>query len=132
AIPLAWYTVRQTGLSFSLHKAREITAFSLPLVLTSLISFYMTFGDRYFLRVLSGGLDEVGVYSLGYRFGFLLSFLVGEPFFAIWISEKYIAAQQPDAQRPFRLSFLLLSAALIWVTVGISVYVHDVLRLMSD
>lgn len=132
AIPLGWYTVRQTGFRFSLEKARAIASFSLPLVLTSLISFYMTFGDRYFLRLLGGGLDEVGIYSLGYRFGFLLSFLVGEPFFGIWNSEKYVAAKQPDAQRRFQISFVLLSAALVWVTVGISIYVHDVLRIMSD
>lgn len=132
AVPLGWYTLRQTGISFSIPKAKEITAFSLPLVLTSLISFYMTFGDRYFLRVLGGGLDEVGVYSLGYRFGFLLSFLVGEPFFGIWNSEKYIVAREDDAQRRFRLAFMMLSAALVWVTVGISIYVYDVLRIMSD
>lgn len=132
AVPLGWYTLRQTGISFSIPKAKEITAFSLPLVLTSLISFYMTFGDRYFLRVLGGGLDEVGVYSLGYRFGFLLSFLVGEPFFGIWNSEKYIVAREEDAQRRFRLAFMMLSAALVWVTVGISIYVYDVLRIMSD
>jgi len=132
AIPLVWYTLPKTGLSFSKEKAKMMISFSLPLVLTSLISFYMTFGDRYFLRVFGGGLDEVGVYSLGYRFGFLLSFLVGDPFFSIWNSEKYVAAGQPDAILRFRYAFLLLSVALVWVTVGISIYVHDLLRIMSD
>lgn len=131
-IPMLWYTLSKTGISFSLEKARSMTSFSLPLVLNSLISFYITFGDRYFLRVLGGGLDEVGVYALGYRFGFLLSFLVGDPFFSIWNSEKYITAKRPDARERFRNVFLLLSAAMVLVMVGISIFVQDVLRIMAD
>ena len=132
AVPLAWYTVRRTGFAFSRSKAIAMTSFSAPLVLTSLVSFYMTFGDRYFLRVFGGGLDEVGVYALGYRFGFLLSFLIGEPFFSIWNSERYVIAKQPDPVPRFRTAFLLFSAAMAWATVAISLYVFDILRLMSD
>ncbi len=131
-IPMLWYTLSRTGFSFSLEKARVMTSFSIPLVVTSLISFYITFGDRYFLRILGGGLDAVGIYALGYRFGFLLSFLVGDPFFSIWNSEKYITAKQPDAQRRFQLVFLMLSAAMVFVMTGISIYVQDVLRIMAD
>ena len=131
-VPLLWYTLSQTGLRFSLPKARSLASFSAPLVLTSLVSFYMTFGDRYFLRVFGGGLDEVGVYALGYRFGFLLSFIVGDPFYSIWNTEKYVAARQPNAHARFRSAFLLLTSALLLVTVGISVYVRDVLRIMAS
>lgn len=131
-IPLLWYTLSRTGLHFSMEKARAMVGFSAPLIITSMISFYMTFGDRYFLRVFGGGLDEVGVYALGYRFGFLLSFIVGDPFFGIWNSEKYLVAKQPDARERYRDVFLMLTAALTLVMVGISIYVHDVLRLMSN
>ena len=131
-VPLLWYTLSRTGLHFSREKARALVSFSAPLIITSIISFYMTFGDRYFLRVFGGGLDEVGVYALGYRFGFLLSFIVGDPFFGIWNSEKYIIAKQPDAQTRYQDVFLMLTAALLLVMVGISIYVHDVLRLMSN
>jgi O-antigen/teichoic acid export membrane protein len=129
--PLLWYAFRQTGLVFSREKARHMTSFSIPLIVTSMISFYMTFGDRYFLRVFGGGLAEVGVYSLGYRFGFLLSFIVGDPFFGIWNSEKYVTAKQPDAQARFHAAFLFLTVALVFVMTGISVFVRDFLRIMT-
>ena len=70
---LAWYTITKTGISFSKTKAKELIKFSIPMILTSLITFYITFGDRFFLRYFNG-LSEVGIYSLGYKFGFLLMF----------------------------------------------------------
>lgn len=130
-VPLLWYALSHTGLALSWTKARQLTSFSLPLIVTSLISFYMTFGDRYFLRVFGGGLDEVGVYALGYRFGFLLSFLVGDPFFSIWDSEKYQAFRQPDRLQRFRQAFLMLTAGMAVVTAGLCIYIEDFLRVMA-
>ena len=128
---LTIYTLSITGLKWSSKKAKELSSFSIPLVLTSIVAFYITFGDRYFLRIYHG-LTEVGIYSLGYKFGFLLSFLVTAPFFNIWDSEKYNIYKKHNAREIYQKTFLLLSSAVIFVAVGISVFVKDVLRIMSD
>ena len=130
SLVLVWYTLAKTGLHLSPAKAKELLQFSLPLIFTSLITFYITFGDRYFLRLFSG-LSEVGIYALGYKFGFLLMFLVVEPFSNIWNSEKYRVYQQADAKKIFQNVFLAFSLAIILVFVGISLFVKDVLMIMS-
>jgi O-antigen/teichoic acid export membrane protein len=129
-IILGAYTFIHTGWRASVVKAKQLVSFSLPLVLTGMISFYITFGDRYFLRLL-GSLAEVGVYSVGYKFGFLLTFIVAGPFNNIWDSEKYKINRKENAREEYRRIFLGYNLVLFLVVVGISVFVKDLLKIMS-
>lgn len=130
ALALCGYTFYSRGMRFCWGKARELVSFSIPLVLTDMLSFYLTFGDRYFLRV-HFGLDEVGIYSLAYKFGFLLIFLVVTPFGNIWDSEKYTIAKSADYRQKFRDVFILYSLALIVVATVMSVYIRDFITIMA-
>lgn len=128
---LTAYTLKITGLSFSLTQAQALTSFSFPLVLTGLISFFITFGDRYFLRYY-GNLSEVGIYALAYKFGFLLMFLIVGPFSNHWDSEKYIVMKSPHASKIYQQTFLAYSTIVSFFVVLVSVFVNDLLRIMSD
>ncbi len=128
---LTFYTILRCGIRFSPHKARQLISFSFPLVLTSLVTFYITFGDRYFLRVFGGGLQEVGVYSLGYKFGFLLIFLVGSPFNSIWDTEKYNVVRHQNAREEYQSVFIGFSTVLLFVCLVLSLYIKDILRIMA-
>jgi len=129
-IILGGYTFKLTGWRASAEKAKQLVSFSMPLVLTGMISFYITFGDRYFLRLIVD-LAEVGVYSLGYKFGFLLAFLVGEPFGNIWNSERYKIYRKEKAKEEYSKIFLGYNLVLFLVVVGISVFVKDLLMIIS-
>lgn len=129
-IILGGYTFAHTGWRASAEKAKQLVSFSIPLVFTGMISFYITFGDRYFLRLIVG-LAEVGVYSLGYKFGFLLAFLVAGPFGNIWDSEKYKIHRKENAREEYRRIFFGYNLVLFLVVVGISVFVKDLLKVMS-
>ncbi len=128
---LGFYTLNNCGIRFSRQKARRLISFSLPMIATGLIAFYITFGDRYFLRVYGGGLNEVGVYSLGYKFGFLLMFLAVTPFASIWDSEKYNIAKKETAKEEFQQIFIIYSTVVILICMCISLYIKDLLHLMS-
>jgi O-antigen/teichoic acid export membrane protein len=130
ALLLLTFTLRQTGWRWSKEQAKQMTIFSLPMVLTSLISFYITFGDRYFLRAWAG-LEEVGLYALGYKFGFLLAFIIAGPFSNIWDAEKYRVYDLPDARSIFQQTFLGFSAVLLVAVTAISLFIEDLLKIMS-
>jgi O-antigen/teichoic acid export membrane protein len=130
AFILGCYVIVNCGLYFSLSKARKILFFSFPLMLTGLFSFYLTFGDRYFLRNYFN-VDEVGIYSLAYKFGFLLMFLVVNPFSAVWDSEKYNIVKTDNAKKTINDIFIYYSATVLLVCVGISLFVEDVLHVMA-
>lgn len=127
---LAYYIVKDCGISFSIAKARHLVSFSFPLMLTSMITFYITFGDRYFLKHYMG-LEEVGVYSLAYKFGFLLVFLVGSPFSAVWDIEKYEIAKKYNSQVVFKKVLINYSAIVVFVCIVISLFIKDVLQVMA-
>ena len=129
-IILIGFTIKSCGISFSVAKAKKLISFSLPLILTGIISFYITFGDRYFLRVY-GGLDEVGIYSLAYKFGFLLTFLIVNPFNAIWDSEKYNIAKVDGNVKKFGDIFIHYTTLIIFVCIGLTIFVKDVLQIMA-
>jgi O-antigen/teichoic acid export membrane protein len=127
---LCVYTLYVTGLHFSRPKASEIVRFSAPLVGAALLAFYFTFGDRYFLRVFAGT-DAVGVYSLAYRFGFLLPFMVQRPFSSFWNSEMYHVAARENGVETLQNVFLFFSTAMIFFVVGICVFIREFLMIMS-
>jgi O-antigen/teichoic acid export membrane protein len=130
ALLLIAFTLRHTGWRWSKEQAKQMTIFSLPMVLTSLVSFYITFGDRYFLRAWAS-LEEVGLYALGYKFGFLLGFIIAGPFSNIWDAEKYRVYALPEARSIFQQTFLGYSAVLLVAVTGISLFIEDLLRIMS-
>jgi O-antigen/teichoic acid export membrane protein len=128
---LSSYTFSITGFRFSLSKARELFRFSVPLIGAAILSFYFTFGDRYFLQLFIDN-EAVGIYSLAYRFGFLLPFLVVGPFSSIWNSEMYHVADSENGTETFKKVFLVLSTAMFFFAVSISVFIREILMIMSD
>ncbi len=130
-VVLAAYFMSRIGLRFSGSKARELAAFSWPLVLSAVATFFFTSSDRYFLRHF-GNTSEVGIYSLGYRFGYLLLAVGWAPFGAIWDSQRYVVLKSKDPQTVFNKTFVVISAALIFGALGISMFAQDVLRIMSN
>lgn len=125
------YTFSHIGMRFARAKAGKLVNFSLPLMLASMLSFYLTFGDRYFLRVFAS-LDDVGIYSLGYKFGFLLLFFTWQPFAHIWDSQKYEIYRQDNAREVYQKTFFVISFAMILFSLCVSVFIKDLLRIMSD
>ncbi len=130
-IVLAGYTMSRIGLRFSGSKARELAAFSWPLVLSAVATFFFTSSDRYFLRHFAN-ISEVGIYSLGYRFGYMLLAVGWAPFGAIWDSQRYVVLKSTDPQAVFNKTFVVVSVMLIFGALGIAVFAQDVLRVMSN
>jgi O-antigen/teichoic acid export membrane protein len=121
-VPLAVQTVRQVKLSFSYGKLRGIVAFGAPLIITSVAAFTVNFSDRFFLRHFAT-ISTVGIYALGYKFGFMLSLLVVQPFDMIWQARIYDIAKQERSGEIFArifeyYCFILVTAALL-LSIGI-------------
>lgn len=131
ALVMLAFTIRRTGISTSRRKAAELALFSWPLILAAIATFYMTVGNRYFLQLYTGP-SQVGIYSLGYRFGFLLLVFAWGPFSAVWDASRFAIAKKANASAEFRSLFTLVSTALIGFALGIAIFVKDVLMLMSD
>ncbi len=129
-ILLTGYTISRTGIRVIKAVCKSLFSFSLPLKLAALGSFYMTFGDRYILNIYTD-LTQVGIYALGYKFGFVLLLLTWDPFEKMWDSEKYNIHKKSHAKHIYQTIFIYISAILILVGLCISIFSRDLLRLMA-
>lgn len=127
---LAIGLLRDVGLHFSTPAARRLVRYGLPLVATQIATFIATFGDRYVLE-RHADMRTVGLYALAYQFGFLL-FMVGSmPIDLVWEPIRFRLAEQPDRDRVLSRAFVYLNLLLVSAALGITLFVGDVLRLMT-
>ena len=128
---LSTLVVRQVGLRFWTPAANDLLRYGMPLVGVQVASFFVTFGDRYFLQAHANA-AAVGLYSLAYQFGFLVSAIGYQPFATMWEPMRFEVAKRPDKDRLFARSFVYMNLLLMLVSVATVVYARDVLRVMAN
>jgi O-antigen/teichoic acid export membrane protein len=110
---------------------REMAAFGLPLILSNVALFTLNFSDRFFLQHLRS-LDVVGIYAIGYKFGFMMNYLLVQPFYAMWQSRMYLIHADPDHSRIFGQIFVLYSVLLTYAALGLAVLSPEIIHTMVD
>jgi O-antigen/teichoic acid export membrane protein len=130
ATVLTVYTLREIDLRFSFSKLKAIAIFGAPLVITSLSAFALNFSDRFFLQRFTN-VSTVGIYALGYKFAFMMSFLIVQPFDMIWSSRMYDVAKRPNGADLFSRIFRYYSLVLIAVALGISLIIKDLIGIVA-
>ncbi len=128
---LTGYSLPRTGMRATVATCRKLFSFSLPLKIATLGSFYLAYGDRYILNIFSD-LSQVGIYALGYKFGFIFTMIGWTPFERMWDSEKYAIHKKPDAKQIYQKVFLYISSAMIFFGLCISLFVKDLLKIIAD
>jgi len=131
ALVLLPYTLVKTGIKVTIETCKTLFSFSLPIKLAAIGSFYMTFGDRYILNLYTD-LAQVGIYSLAYKFAFIYTILFWDTFEKTWDAEKYTIIERPDAKEVYQRVFLYISIVLIFFGLAMSLFVKDLLKIMSD
>jgi O-antigen/teichoic acid export membrane protein len=129
-IPLAIQTIRHVKLSFSYSKLKGIVTFGAPLIITSAAAFTVNFSDRFFLRHFST-LSTVGIYALGYKFGFMLSLLVVQPFDMIWQARIYDIAKRDTSGEMFARLFEYYYFVLVTAALVFSICIKELLSLIA-
>ena len=130
-IILFGYTLRGVRLFFSFAKLKEMLIYSIPLVPAGLFSFIIHFSDRYFLNYFSV-LDEVGIYSLGYKLSIMLLFVIGQPFSLIWSAYMFEVAGKENAKEFYSRIFTYFSLVCIIFALGLSIFIKDILKILVD
>lgn len=117
-------------ISFSREKLANMIWFGLPLIPESFCMFIIHFSDRFFVQKFCH-LDQLGQYSLGYKFGMMLSYLVAEPFFRIWNTQRFEIAKNDNAQYTFAKFFTYFSFIMLFGALGISVFIEEVVQIIA-
>jgi len=121
----------EIGFRIGRAQCRDLVSFSLPIIISSVGMYYITFGDRYFLKYFQD-IDAVGVYALAYKFGFMLFALVWAPFSTYWNARQFDYAKQQGAGKLFGNVFFFANAILLAAAAGIIVLTPHFIRLFAQ
>jgi O-antigen/teichoic acid export membrane protein len=124
------WTIRRVGLHWDREAARRMLSFGKPLILAGLAMYGLHFLDRFFLAKYAT-LAVIGIYALGYKFGVLITYVVGEPFERAFGARLY--AYTEDESWRDRASRVLLGlfffTALAWT--GLAAAIDETLTLIA-
>lgn len=128
---LSGFLFHYAGFRFDWGKFRTMALYSYPVMLVYIGNAVLVFSDRYFIGHYFGN-GEVGIYSLGYKFAFMLSAFAFTPFQMVWGPQRFQIARKPNAAEVFSRVFVYLNLALGGVAMVIAVLVRDVISVMAD
>jgi O-antigen/teichoic acid export membrane protein len=72
----------------------------------------------------------VGVYAVGYKFAFMLNYLVIQPFCAMWEPRRYVIYNDPDHPKIFGQIFVLYALLLVYGGLAVSAFSPEIVKLM--
>jgi len=130
AVLFPW-ALSRAGIGFQWPHLKKMLGLGLPLVFANLSLFVLNFSDRFFLQHLQS-LDAVGVYAVGYKFGYMLNYLVVQPFFVMWQSRMFAIHAQPEHPKIFRQMFSMYAMGMIYVGLAMALFSAEVVGVMVE
>jgi O-antigen/teichoic acid export membrane protein len=124
-----WY-LREVGNKFSFQIVKKMLRFTLPIIPANLASLVVNASDRYFIRAFFS-LSDVGVYTLGYKLGNVVFYLVRAPFMQIWDPRRYALYKQDAPVELYARIATYFTGLMIFVGLGISIFVQDLIQIIS-
>lgn len=131
AVYLGLAVARPIGLSIDRKVAAALVRYGAPLMATQAATFFVAYGDRYFLRV-SADMTQVGLYGLAYQFGFVVVTVGYLPFAMIWEPTRFQMAERSDRDAVYSRAFLFMNLVLLTGAVLCALFVRDFIAVMSS
>lgn len=128
---LVGWTLRDVGVWFGKSHCHAMLTFGWPLMVSNMAIFALNFSDRFFLQHLRS-LELVGIYSIGYKFGFMINYLLVQPFTMMWQTRMYLVGERPDHAAVFKRIFVSYSVMLIYGGLAVSMLSPEIVTFMVD
>ena len=90
-------TLWVVGCRFSPRILKSMLAYGLPYVPETMGMFTLHFADHFFLQVY-GSMEQVGIYSLAYKFGMVPHVLFSSTFWVVWSAKRFELIGRPGSE----------------------------------
>ena len=124
------YMLIDIGLRFSGSLLRQMVRFGLPLILANLAAFVLNFADRFFLQHFQS-LEVVGMYAVGYKFGFMINAALVQPFCQMWQARMYAIYANDQHGSIFGQIFVLYSLLLTYAALAVALWSQEIVHIMA-
>ena len=122
--------LHRSSLNINRRALKKMLAFSLPLIPSALAMASVHNIDRYIIQWLQGPVD-VGLYSMGYKFGMLVNIIVFGPFLLVWEPKSYEFAGERNASDKYGEVFSYLLALTVFVAIGLTGASNEIVQVMT-
>jgi len=122
---------KRAKLAFPKALVKPLLTFGLLVIPTAIAGWVMGVSDRYFIAHF-GQLSEVGVYSVGYKFGMVLQFLVVTPFQLAWPAFAFSISEAADHRFVYARTLTYLSVISVFGWLVLSELTEPLLRIMVN
>ena len=130
-LALGAFTFRKTGVEVSKRVLGGMVRFGLPFIPGSLAMLVLHNGDRYILNRFRP-LAEVGIYSLGYKLGMIITYAISVPFANVWSTRMYTVVKEPGGMETYAKVSTYFVYALLFAWLGLSVLSPEVVQIAAS
>ena len=124
------YVLRSSFVWPSFRTFVKLLKYGTPLILIAFVTPVLTLSDRYFLNIFES-LDQVGIYSIAYKFGMLINMILVVPLQRGWGPMMYrigVKGESKDIIRDILFYYALIGSLLF---LGISLFATDLLGIVA-
>jgi O-antigen/teichoic acid export membrane protein len=131
AIIMTGRILRAGDISFCMTTLNSMLKYGLPLIPAHLATYILHFSDRFFLERFAS-LEQVGIYTLGYKFGMMFTALMTGPFISIWVPKRYEIARESGAGEIYTRTYTYFNMFICFGALGLSTFSREVVSLVAD
>lgn len=125
------FLIKNMHLRLEIRILKEISAFSIPLVLSSVATMALALSDRYLIKYFLD-YSEVGIYSLGYKVASVIHMFLVQSFLLGFAPLAYRIFDQPEARRYFARVTTYFLYAMIGLALLLIFFAKEVIALSSS
>jgi O-antigen/teichoic acid export membrane protein len=111
-------------------EVKKLLRFGLPLIPANLAGWALAISGRYFLAHF-GTVSDVGIYALADRFASVLSVLLIQPLFLLWLPFMLSVRQKEYAKHFYSRSLTYFVMVGIFISLALSLFAKEVLVLIA-
>lgn len=123
--------IKSTAILFSRDHGVRMFRYSAPLVFTTISAVLLTISDRIILKIY-GEFADVGIYTLAYKIGSLSNLIIIASFSLGFLPIAFKKLAEPGFKAFFSKTLTLYIALTILLTLGISVFGFELIKLLSS
>ena len=128
---LSIFTLKHCGFAVNIKKLIPILHYTFPFLLGTFSEIITTNVDKFSLNYLDS-IGAVGIYMLAIKFSMVIEQLIGEPFSRSYGSFRFSIMKQNNAPIIQAKIVRYLFYVAIFCALGMSLYISELLKIMSD
>lgn len=122
--------LKNLSLSISYSALKPILLFGAPLVPTQLAGWVLNLSDRYILKLLTD-FKEIGLYSLGFKLGYMVYILLVFPFSIAWAPFLYSISKEKNAKEIYARLLTYFMVITSFMALALSYFSSEAIQILS-